>query len=527
MAGDDQGSLGSALRPRRERAGSPRKSSPGEPASARTRSAPSSAAPAPAPTLTRCAPCRTRSTLAEAERARPGRAPSRPGRARRPPPGTPPPRVAHDAAGAADPAARPRRGRRRVAGLVADRRLVTLTGAGGVGKTRLALAVAGAPRPVRRRGGARRAGPAAATTGGAARRRRRASDATGSPGGPAEDVVDRLREQQLLLVLDNFEHLLDAAPDVAGSSRPLPASPCWPRAGHRCACAARPSSPSSRSALPRRAAGRDSPAVRLLLDRAGPSPRLGHRTGRRRRCRGDLRAPGRAAARPGAGRRPRPAAGPAALLARLDARPGGRGRATCRAAAHDARHPRLELRPAGADEQTALRLLGVFAGGFSLDDLEAVAARAGTPRAAASLAGGAGRALAGAPAPGGSPLPDAGAGGAVRPRRCSTRPARGRGDGGPRRAFLALAEATAPRYRDGGQVAALARIDPEHANLIAAAERGLAAGDATRRPGCLGAVDVLVAARPPRPRTPAGRGGAGPRRCPTTSTPAPSSPRRP
>ena len=43
--------------------------------------------------------------------------------------------------------------------------------------------------------------------------------------------------------------------------------------------------------------------------------------------------------------------------------------------------------------------------------------------------------------------------------------------------FLALAEVTGPRYRDGGQVAALARIDPEHANLSAAAERMLAAGD--------------------------------------------------
>jgi tetratricopeptide (TPR) repeat protein len=43
--------------------------------------------------------------------------------------------------------------------------------------------------------------------------------------------------------------------------------------------------------------------------------------------------------------------------------------------------------------------------------------------------------------------------------------------------YLALAETTGPRCRDEGQLAALARIDPEHANLTAAAERMLAAGD--------------------------------------------------
>ncbi len=44
--------------------------------------------------------------------------------------------------------------------------------------------------------------------------------------------------------------------------------------------------------------------------------------------------------------------------------------------------------------------------------------------------------------------------------------------------YLALTETIAPRYRDGGQVDALARIDDEHPNLTAAIERSLAAGDA-------------------------------------------------
>jgi tetratricopeptide (TPR) repeat protein len=43
--------------------------------------------------------------------------------------------------------------------------------------------------------------------------------------------------------------------------------------------------------------------------------------------------------------------------------------------------------------------------------------------------------------------------------------------------YLAVAEATSSSYRDGGQVSGLTRIDLEHANLTAAAERSLAAGD--------------------------------------------------
>jgi tetratricopeptide (TPR) repeat protein len=44
--------------------------------------------------------------------------------------------------------------------------------------------------------------------------------------------------------------------------------------------------------------------------------------------------------------------------------------------------------------------------------------------------------------------------------------------------YLAVAEAHSSSYRDGGQVAGLSRIDLEHPNLTAAAERALAVGDA-------------------------------------------------
>ena len=132
----------------------------------------------------------------------------------------------------------------------------------------------------------------------------------------------------------------------------------------------------------------------------------------------------------------------------------------------------------GEDEQRLLRLLGVFAGGFTLEDMEAVVARAGTP-----------------PGPP-TPLLES----LVEHSLVTTEPGRSRfrmlepvahyarsllteaGEWEVATAahgahYLALAEAMAPRYRDGGQVAALARIDPEHANLSAAAERMLAAGD--------------------------------------------------
>ena len=104
---------------------------------------------------------------------------------------------------------------REVAGLLEEYRLVTVTGPGGVGKTRLAGAVAG-PAAARFADGAWLAGLAPVQD--PARVPAAVAVALGvreQPGVPAAVAVARvLARQQLLLVLDNCEHVIGAAAEL-------------------------------------------------------------------------------------------------------------------------------------------------------------------------------------------------------------------------------------------------------------------------------------------------------------------------
>jgi predicted ATPase len=135
-----------------------------------------------------------------------------------------------------------------------------------------------------------------------------------------------------------------------------------------------------------------------------------------------------------------------------------------------------------APQQSLLRLLSVFAGGFTLDDAEAVAELAGTVRRVDLLEGlgslceqslvvsGAGRGgrrydlLEPISQYGRAQLADADEADTVGSAHTAH--------------FLALAEQAESEYQRGQQVEWLARIDAEHANMSAAVERALSDGDA-------------------------------------------------
>jgi predicted ATPase/class 3 adenylate cyclase len=110
-------------------------------------------------------------------------------------------------------------GRRReldsVKAAVRDARLLTLTGPGGTGKTRLALKAAGELLPELEDGvffvplAAITEPPLVMPA---------VAHALGLPeatrGNPTDAVIDHLRDKELLLVTDNFEQVLDAAPEI-------------------------------------------------------------------------------------------------------------------------------------------------------------------------------------------------------------------------------------------------------------------------------------------------------------------------
>ena len=119
--------------------------------------------------------------------------------------------------------------------LLAGSRLVTLTGIGGVGKTRLALRAAAGLRRAFRDGvwlvqldQLREQALVAQAVAGALGLQDRAGYA------PAAALADYLAGRQLLLVLDNCEHLVDAAAKLADLLlRAAPGCGCWPPAGNR------------------------------------------------------------------------------------------------------------------------------------------------------------------------------------------------------------------------------------------------------------------------------------------------------
>ena len=377
-----------------------------------------------------------------------------------------------------------------VAALLRDpqQRIVTLTGPGGVGKTRLTIA-------------ATEAAAAAFPDGVVFVELAPLVDptlvlptiadcvATGpaDPGDARAVVVESIGTSTVLLVLDNVEHLLPAASDVARLVEACPGLTVL--ASSRAALRVRGETEFAVPPLPlppadadARAVG-ESPAGALFLDRA-------------RRLVPDLDlTPDDAAAVAEICTR---LAGiplalelaaahvrllePRTLLARLDDVVAGDGardlpaRQRTMRAALDWSHGLLS-----EPERTLLRLLSVFSGGFTLEDVEAVAERSGLlPRSRVLPALGAlveqslvvsttdhgvrrHRMLEPVAQYAGALLAAAGESDLAGTAHTGH--------------FLALAEEAAPHYERAQQIEWLARIDGAHANLAAALERAVAAGD--------------------------------------------------
>ncbi len=272
-----------------------------------------------------------------------------------------------------------------VRGLLArrDARLLTLTGIGGVGKTRLAKQVAREAAD-NFPDGAAFVGlaplddsvlvlPTIVRTLGL----REAEDRT-----PREVLIDHLREKSLLLVLDNVEHLLEAAPEVAGLIEACPdlivlatsRAPLRVRGEREYPVPPLALPPSTRSSTENDILG--SPSVRLFLERArAVSPGL-EITGENAKLVAHIcwRLAGLPLALELAAAKAR-FLDPATLLSRLD-------KAMSTAWARDLPERQRTMRAtldwshdllSGA-QQALLRRLSVFVGGFSLAAAEAVGA---------------------------------------------------------------------------------------------------------------------------------------------------------
>ncbi|MGY1708874.1 ATP-binding protein [Geodermatophilus sp. SYSU D00758] len=379
--------------------------------------------------------------------------------------------------------------RAEVAGLLRSgtARLVTLTGPGGVGKTSLALAVATAVADGFPGGVAvvelAPVGEAGLVPAAVARALGVPQSADPTVAGLAAFVGGR----RVLVVLDNVEHVLDAAPDVAALLARCPGlsvlatsrAPLRVRAEHD-----RPLGPLAVPASPDVAAVAAAPAARVFLDRARAAGRAVHLDAATaadvaaicRRLDGLPLAIELAAAHA----RHLP---PAALLARLD-------EAVAAARSRDLPPRQRTLRAAldwsndllTADEQALLRRLAVFPGGFGIPAAQAVAGTDAAVDVVALLGGLVEQSLV-VPVDGGADGPRYRMLEPVRQYAAARLAEAGEAEATADRAAAWLADlASGARegLRGADQGPWLDRLDREQANLDAALARLLARGQADR-----------------------------------------------
>lgn len=359
-----------------------------------------------------------------------------------------------------------------VVGLLADsaERLVTLTGVGGVGKTRLAYAVAEASRD-RFRDGVALVSLAPLTD--PATVVPALGRATGLPlvegAEAAAAVTEHLRHRELLVVLDNFEHLPDAAPELGRLVASCPGltvlvtsrSPLRLRGEIQYQLAPLEAVAATDLFLDRAravapgfaAAGPEAEAVATICRRLAGIPLAIELAAARSRL-----------------------LAPSDMLERLDQVMTAQGardlppRQRTMRAAIDWSHQLLT-----DDEQRLFRALAVFVGGFTLEAVEAVAGADGALESLEALVE---HSLV---------LPDAESAGPARFRMLEPvhQYAVGllAGDeevalrGAHLAHFLAVAERLEPSYRGPGTTEALTLTQREHANFAAAIEWGAAGGD--------------------------------------------------